>query len=515
MKAFLMHRECNFEAKADLPENSRDLIQDLELETLISAMANDDEFLTEIARSALLQASRSDLDTVLYRQAVLEDCLRNSITVRAIYKVTVDSLEAEKKHSWAYASNYPAGILRRSLEVLHHLVELLSRLRGIADKHSAEFRSEGFTGLFATLRREMDDDYFAKIRDHLQELKFENGVLIGACLGKGNKGCDHVLLRSKEPRLSWLERLFAPKRPGYTFTLHPRDEGGARALSELSDRGISLVANALAQSTVHIVSFFAMLRNELAFYMGCLNLSIHLEQKGALLSFPEPSASNARDYAYVGLYDVCLALKMEKIPVSNNGDLRNSDIVFITGANQGGKSTFLRSVGVAQLMMQAGMFVPALALASSLCEGLFTHYKREEDTSMRSGKFDEELVRMSKLVDRIRPHSLILFNESFAATNEREGSEIATQIVKGLLVRSVRVFFVTHMYELASSFFGADDVRSKFLRAERQTDGSRSFKLTIGEPLRTSYGRDLFEKTFAVVSRQLQVEKPRVEDAEV
>ena len=502
MKAFLMHRECNFDAKAGLPLNARDLIQDLELETLIGAMANDDAFLAEIARSALLQASRSDLETVLYRQAVLKDCLRNSVTVKAIYKVTIESLEAEKKHSWAYASNYPAGILRRSLEVLHHLVELLSRLRGIADNHSGEFRSEGFTDLFATLRREIDDDYLAIIKDHLQELKFQNGVMIGARLGRGNKGRDYVLLRSKEPRLSWLERLFAPRRPGYTFTLHPRDEGGARALSELNDRGISLVANALAQSTDHIVSFFAMLRNELAFYIGCLNVSSNLEQKGAVLSFPKPSASNTRDYAYVGLYDPCLALKMEKMPVTNDGDLRNGDIVFITGANQGGKSTFLRSVGVAQLMMQAGMFVPALALASSLCEGLFTHYKREEDTSMRSGKFDEELVRMSALVDQIRPDLLILFNELFAATNEREGAEIATQIVKGLLVRSVRVFFVTHMYELASSFFRAGDNRSRFLRAERQTDGSRSFKLVVGEPLRTSYGRDLFEKSFAAVSKR-------------
>ena len=47
---------------------------------------------------------------------------------------------------------------------------------------------------------------------------------------------------------------------------------GSKALSELKDRGINLVANALAQSADHIDSFFKMLRIELAFYIGCLNL---------------------------------------------------------------------------------------------------------------------------------------------------------------------------------------------------------------------------------------------------
>ncbi len=109
MKAFLMHRECNFDAKAGLPLNARDLIQDLELETLIGAMANDDAFLAEIARSALLQASRSDLETVLYRQAVLKDCLRNSVTVKAIYKVTIESLEGREETFVGVCEQLPGG----------------------------------------------------------------------------------------------------------------------------------------------------------------------------------------------------------------------------------------------------------------------------------------------------------------------------------------------------------------------------------------------------------------------
>lgn len=105
-----------------------------------------------------------------------------------------------------------------------------------------------------------------------------------------------------------------------------------------------------------------------------------------------------------------------------NADER--ELAIITGANTGGKSTFLRSVGLSQLMMQCGMFVPAKSLSANLCDGLFTHYKREEDTTMESGKLDEELSRMSGIIENITANSMLLFNESFTATNEREGSEI-------------------------------------------------------------------------------------------
>jgi MutS domain V len=118
-------------------------------------------------------------------------------------------------------------------------------------------------------------------------------------------------------------------------------------------------------------------------------------------------------------------------------------LVIITGANSGGKSMFLRSVGQAQLMMQCGMFVTARSLRASVCRQVFTHFIREEDPDMVSGRLDEELTRMSVIADRIGPRCLILFNESFAATNEREGSEIGRQVVRALLEAGIRVFFVT------------------------------------------------------------------------
>ena len=111
-------------------------------------------------------------------------------------------------------------------------------------------------------------------------------------------------------------------------------------MSELKDRGINLVANALAQSTDHILSFFTMLRTELAFYIGGLNVHSQLAQGEQPMAFPLPLAADERRHSFHGLYDVCLALTMEQRIVSNDVNADRKDLVIITGANQGGKSTF-------------------------------------------------------------------------------------------------------------------------------------------------------------------------------
>jgi DNA mismatch repair ATPase MutS len=184
------------------------------------------------------------------------------------------------------------------------------------------------------------------------------------------------------------------------------------------------------------------------------------------------------------------------------------ELAVITGANTGGKSTFLRSVGVSQIMMQCGMFVAAESMSANLCEGIFTHYKREEDATMESGKLDEELSRMNEIAKRVTPNAMLLFNESFTATNEREGSEIATQIVSALLEKRMKMFFVTHLYTFAHNVFKMGTKNAIFLRAQRESDGTRTFKLLEGEPLETSYGEDLYNQVFSSEKEQKVTAQP-------
>jgi len=289
---------------------------------------------------------------------------------------------------------------------------------------------------------------------------------------------------------------------------------GAQILGDIRHRAISRVAIALAQSADHVLSFFKTLRTELAFYLGCLNLRDRLAAKDEPLSFPIPEPAGARNHSFGGLYDVCLSLHMDGRVVGNSADATGRSLVIVTGANQGGKSCFLRSIGQAQVMMQCGMFVGAVAFRAELCPALFTHHKREEDATMASGKLDEELARMSRIVDSLSPNSMLLFNESFAATNEREGSEIAKQVVCALLEKHMKIFYVTHLYEFAHRFMDRKTEDAIFLRAERLADGTRSFRLLEGEPLETAHGEDLYHQIFEV-NEPYQTAEPNSADSAI
>jgi DNA mismatch repair ATPase MutS len=125
-----------------------------------------------------------------------------------------------------------------------------------------------------------------------------------------------------------------------------------------------------------------MLRLELAFYLGCLNLHDTLAGKGEPVCFPEPLPAGQLSLTADGIYDVCLTLHLGNRAVGNEVLADGKSLVMITGANQGGKSTLLRSLGLAHLMMQAGMFAGARSFRAGVCNGVFTHFKREEDAAM-------------------------------------------------------------------------------------------------------------------------------------
>lgn len=490
-----MHRDRDFALQARLPWNERALVQDLELETLLKAMSGEDSFVREVVLKALLTSWADDPGTVRYRQAVVRDGLNNPSVLRALYALVVEAIEARRRHyvgAWG-----PSSVLYGARDMMQMFVGMLRRLRDLVRAHGGPFESEGFRTLFSMLERELTDEYLARIEAHLVDVRFRGGVLISAAPGPGNVGSRYVLRLPHEDRRSWLRRLLTRGGPSYTFRLADRDEAGGRILSEMQDRGIHLVANALAQSADHIDGFFQMLRTELAFHVGCLNLHERLAAMEAPASFPEPMPAGQRRMWCRGLYDPCLALQTGGAPVGNAIDADGKSLVVITGANQGGKSSFLRAVGVAQLMMQSGMFVAAEAFEGELCSGLITHYKREEDATLKSGKFDEELARMSEIVDHLAPGAMMLFNESFSATNEREGSEIARQVVSALLEKGIKVFFVTHLHAFARGMFERALENALFLRAERLPDGTRTFRLVEGEPLATSFGKDLYRRIFA------------------
>ncbi len=493
MKAHLLYAEHDFDFEAALPGGHEELVQDLELATLLGAMARGDEFLAEVSAKVLLTCL-ADPEAIRYRQQILADCLAEPGVIREMYAVTVAALR-DKRNIWGgYGGSYqnPSSNLSGAVSHLEAYVARLRQLRKIADDHAGKFRSDGLTKLFAGLQRDLDDEYFEEIACHLRQLRFRAGTLISAELDRDNSGINFVLRAPGDGRRGWRDRLGIGSRSVYSFTIPPRDDAGAQILSDLTGRGINLVANAAAQSADHIGSYFTMLRSELGFYVGCLNLADRLAEKEVPIAMPDPAEQSPLTFSCTDLRDACLELQSGGPVVGNDVQADGKELIIITGANSGGKSTFLRSVGVAQLMMQCGLFVTARSYRASAAHGIFTHFIREEDPDMTSGRLDEELRRMSKVAGRIGPHCLMLFNESFAGTNEREGAEIGHQVVRALLEAKIRVLFVTHRFEFADRFRRERADGTLFLRAERNPDGSRIYKLVVKDPLPTSFGEDLY-----------------------
>jgi len=476
----------------ELPSHTNELAQDLQLVTILQAMSGGDRLLWAISTQAML-LSLTDPKEIVYRQDVLMDCLSHPEVAREMFKIATEAIIGEEHIHQPWGSQ-PSGVLRHSVEVLELFVGLLKRLRHLAEDYRSTVTSTGLSSLFAMLGNELDDEYFHTIDEHLKRLKFKGGALISAKLGRGLRGVSYVLRWPNTTKRSWKQRIGLGPHTSYSFEIHPRDEAGSRYLSTLNDRGVNLAANALAQSTDHILSFFKLLCTELGFYVSCLNLHEQLTAKGEPTCVPVPLGADALALSYQGIYDVALGLCSEDRVIGNAADADGKSLVMITGANSGGKSTLLRSLGQAQLMLQAGMFVGAETFRANVSRGLFTHFIREEDETMTSGKLDEEIARMSDIADRITPGCIILFNESFAATNEREGSEIARQIIDALMDTGVKVVFVTHQFTLADLFYRRGFDTALFLRAGRGTDGRRTFKLVEGEPLPTSFGEDLYRR---------------------
>jgi DNA mismatch repair ATPase MutS len=492
LKVLLMHPSEDFKLDRELPPESDGLVEDLGLSTLFEAMAKGDKFLLAVGKAAVLSPLVQPSE-IVYRQEVLTDCLAHPEFAKQLYSLATEAVESHKKvMSWGLTPT-PESLHYISLHALELLLGYLVRLRRVTAEEGSEMASSAFVRLRSLVLSEFDDAYLKLLKAHLDELRPQPSVWMSAQLGRANKGTGYVLQRP--PVRGRRERLSRRGQIGFSFTVRDDDDKRLRALDELKARGIIVVANTIAQSVDNVVTFFSSLRSELAFYIGCLNLESALVSKGEPICTPVPMPADSSWLRATGLYDPGLSLRMEGPTVGNELSADNKALIVVTGANRGGKTTFLRSVGLAHLMMQCGMFVAARSFGAGVRRRVFTHFRRDEDRSMAGGKLDEELARMSTVLSHISPGCLLLSNEPFASTNEREGSHIARQVFLPLASAGVLVVVVTHLVNLAESLYEDRLGNVLFLRAPRQTQ-EQQFKLLEGAPEPTAYGEDVYKQVF-------------------
>ncbi|RXZ79223.1 hypothetical protein EBB07_23900 [Paenibacillaceae bacterium] len=498
----MMKPNLLYEAKEhslQMQAQAEQLLQDLHVEPILNAMARKDQYVYSTAKTLLLD-TLSDENTIMYRQQILADILHNPSLIQQLYGIAnaiiLQSADYQTQMKPNFSRNVPVSEkLKTSAALLPSLLAKLQELRDLGASHRPHCQSQGLTALFRQLEQTYTNGFLSEARTHcklLQQTVQQCKLNIGARIGDGLKGTG-VTLRKLEGSASFSLNML---RLGKADSLH-----FGHSLKEIEESALINVLRIVNRFIDESLAFINMLRFESSFYVGCMHLHGELAKCGCEVAFPQPLPSDGRVLSFIGIYDPSLALSKGRAPVANEMHAEEMRLLVITGANQGGKTTFLRSVGLAQLMMQCGMFVPAAAFQASLCDQIFTHFTREEDETMHSGKLDEEVARLDQMIDHLTSRSLLLMNEPFASTTERDGTAIAKDLLSVCYELKLRVCIVTHFYELAGWATGQFE-HAVFLSPDRGHKETGTYRLSGKKPSPTSYGEDLYERIIgAHVSR--------------
>lgn len=534
MKVWLLYRQREWENNGCYSD-CQSIVQDLGLNTLFTAAAKElekedgkvklvqeaDAFIVETMKQVMMVPLRTE-EEISYRQAVLKDCLADEALICELYELSAGILEKWNKlgrRADKRGGNRGfAGNLVTEIHVLQLFVDSLESLKKILEGH--EFHSEGFMGLKARLNEEFDAGlsgdlkriladvaFFANEKEHKENISGRKvnmpRIVIGCGIGEGLKP-DGFLLEDLATEIRWR------RNPNGTIG-RMQDYWSSLTTNSVSvqkDIALSQGADYMEQQVVSYVlscctpfreafdEFFDQLHLQAAFYRGAVNLRHHMERFHLGCCFPTVGAQDQLNFRE--LQEFVMAVEQRVNPVGNTCEIEKKMLLIVTGANQGGKSTFLRSIGIAQIMMQSGLPVTAEEYKSGIYPSFFTHFTRREDSEMNSGRLDEELSRMSQIVDNLGKDSLVLLNESFASTTEKEGSVIAYDIVRALHEAGVKILTVTHLLSFAQRMYEerarGEGVEAEFFCAERLENGKRTFRMIQHEPELTSFGLDLYDE---------------------
>lgn len=172
-------------------------------------------------------------------------------------------------------------------------------------------------------------------------------------------------------------------------------------------------------------------------------------------------------------------------PVSNDlelGDERR--ILLLTGPNMGGKTALLKTLGLAVLMAQCGLFVAAEAAEISFPDRLFVDIGDEQSIQESLSTFAAHLLRLKEVLENATAGSLVLIDELGSGTDPEEGAALSQAFVEGLLERDVRGLITTHLSPLKAFAQDTPGVQNASMRFD--LDNLRpTYHLIVGAPGRS------------------------------
>ncbi|MFT0787916.1 DNA mismatch repair protein MutS [Synechococcus sp. H55.10] len=131
------------------------------------------------------------------------------------------------------------------------------------------------------------------------------------------------------------------------------------------------------------------------------------------------------------------------------GSPHGPDLIVLTGPNMSGKSTYLRQIGLIQILAQMGSFVPAQRAELGLCDRVFTRIGAVDDLATGQSTFMVEMNETANILNHAGERSLVLLDEIGRGTATFDGLSIAWAVAEYLATQvRARTIFATHYHEL-------------------------------------------------------------------
>lgn len=541
---------------------TKEAVNDLSIDFLCEALTKDTYERNSIKQ--LLINITDDEEVIKYRCDVFDDFLRFPqlrADLSALLEKLDDLRELERFHNDTEASSMWQLINR--LREMGGYVDYVTQIKTTLE--SIDIKSEGLLQLKSRVQAIYNDSGFPELKKDIEETlakarRFKSitlGVNLDELLRPKTVGV--ISLNDKEFTDSGILKRFTKFTNRESELHHGNDVSGfvsfhpanpstssfgfgklvmgaqgdvnqvfrseITGADPLSDALKKVVTDILRRTVIEIKSMlhkyvsidgysFISLMPEIIFYIRFAEFCDKIKEKNLPLCKAQVTDRKERSCFISDIYNIKLAVKAvsgEEVDIVTNEFSfdDNGRIYILTGPNRGGKTTITQAVGLAFLLAQNGIYVPASSMKFSPCDNIFTHFPADENDTVDLGRLGEESKRLSEIFSVATRYSLILLNESLATTNVAEGLYIAKDVVKAMRYLSVRSVFNTHMHDLARNLDEVNrDIKGESVIASMVTgveNGRRSFKVFIAPPQGVSYARDIAEK-YGVTFEKIKAE---------
>ena len=473
-------------------------IEDLQLGRLAKAMSPSDYY--RLTPEELCALFTGDEEVLRHRQAVFRDVLRFPELESAMEKL-LDSLDGWESRGGSRRGGADAFAVGFSLDEFTWLDGYLKKI----DAAWREFdripvESAGFRALQGLLNELRNSKRYQDAASDFKELC--PGFSAPARMRLGYN-LDNEL---KPSRLKLLA--MEPPEEG------TRSKSAQKRKMMLTQRAVEtdamLLQRVSAQASQDINTFVIRetaalrgLRKELIVCLAVRKLTRSWEEAGLPACFPELRPPEEKAFRARGLFDPLLLISDKELVVSNDAELRQGgELLILTGANQGGKTVFLLSMGLGQWLAQLGFPAPAAEAAVSPAENILTIFAPNGQRYGRKGLLAEEAGHIAAAMENLTAGSMVLFNEPLTSTGPEETKAISAEVIAVCMAAGARGVWVTHVYELASHRASLEEAlpwgsRLGSLRIVLEEVGGETrftYRVERGEPKGYSHAEDALRR---------------------